>query len=83
VPSAGRRLSLRLDDPNDFAALNLLLETGVRVRWHADGTVSIPAGARRQARIAAQRYGVTWRVTTPARRPAARRPRRRRRSCAR
>jgi hypothetical protein len=66
VSDTGARLALRLDDPNDMAALNALLDMGVAVRWHGDGSVSIPAAARSRAEVVSDRYGVTLRAA-PAR----------------
>ncbi|MFE6621243.1 M14 family zinc carboxypeptidase [Streptomyces sp. NPDC057740] len=56
-------LRLRLDDPNEVAALNSLLRDGVRARRAADGSAIVPGSARRQAGEAARRYGVAFHAT--------------------
>ncbi|MGW6775396.1 M14 family zinc carboxypeptidase [Streptomyces sp. NPDC055037] len=56
-------LRLRLDDPKDLAALNSLLGQGVKVRGAADGSAIVPASARRQAAVLADRYGVVFTAT--------------------
>ncbi|MGW1780335.1 M14 family zinc carboxypeptidase [Streptomyces sp. NPDC002143] len=53
-------LRLRLDDPSGVAALNSLLRQGVQVRRAADGSVVVPASARRQAGVAARAYDVSF-----------------------
>ncbi|MFF8968389.1 M14 family zinc carboxypeptidase [Streptomyces sp. NPDC014995] len=59
VPARGD-LRLRLDDPNAVAALNSLLRQGVRVQRAADGSVRVPASARRQAAGLARTYDVLF-----------------------
>ncbi len=54
---------LRLDDPADFQALNALLDADAELEWMDDGTVLVPAQARRDASRAADEYGA---VFTPA-----------------
>lgn len=56
-------LRLRLDDPNEIAALNSLLREGVRARRAADGSVVVPGSARRQAVAAARAYDVAFHAT--------------------
>ncbi|MEV6420646.1 M14 family zinc carboxypeptidase [Streptomyces sp. NPDC051662] len=56
-------LRLRLDDPKELAALNSLLAQGVKVRRAADGSAIVPASARRQAGVLADRYGVAFTAT--------------------
>ena len=56
-------LRLRLDDPNEVAALNSLLRDGVRARRAADGSAFVPGSARRQAAQAARRYDVAFHAT--------------------
>ncbi|MFC7308599.1 M14 family zinc carboxypeptidase [Streptomyces monticola] len=56
-------LRLRLDDPQEIAAVNSLLKTGVPVRRAADGSALVPASARAEARRAAARYGVSFDAT--------------------
>ncbi|MEV7796651.1 M14 family zinc carboxypeptidase [Streptomyces sp. NPDC087512] len=56
-------LALRLDDPNELAAVNSLLAQGVRVRRTDDGTAIVPGSARERARVLADRYGVVFRAT--------------------
>ncbi|KOG20757.1 M14 family zinc carboxypeptidase [Streptomyces viridochromogenes] len=56
-------LRLRLDDPNEVAALNSLLREGVEARRAADGSAIVPGSARRQAREAARRYDVAFHAT--------------------
>ncbi|MFE2742816.1 M14 family zinc carboxypeptidase [Streptomyces scopuliridis] len=56
-------LRLRLDDPKELAALNSLLTQGVKVRRAADGSAIVPASARRQAAVLADRYGVAFTAT--------------------
>ncbi|MFE3655879.1 M14 family zinc carboxypeptidase [Streptomyces sp. NPDC059165] len=57
-------LELRLDDPREFAALNVLLARGVAVRrGAAGGSAVVPGSARAEARALADRYGVVFRAT--------------------
>lgn len=57
-------LSLRLDDPAAFAALNSLLRQGVPVRRTADGTTAIvPASARSEATALARTHDVIFDAT--------------------
>jgi hypothetical protein len=56
-------LRLRLDDPQEVAALNSLLRQGVRVRQSADGSAIVPASARAKAAVAARRYDVAFDAT--------------------
>ncbi|MFJ5223581.1 M14 family zinc carboxypeptidase [Streptomyces sp. NPDC088400] len=62
VPGGGA-LRLRLDDPDELAALNSLLGQGVRIRRAADGSAIVPGSARRQAAVLADRYGVAFAAT--------------------
>ncbi|MFF3940102.1 M14 family zinc carboxypeptidase [Streptomyces phaeofaciens] len=59
-------LRLRLDDPNAVRALNALLERGVAVRRAADGSVIVPASARRTARYLAASLNVSFTAAGPA-----------------
>ncbi|MFG2548394.1 M14 family zinc carboxypeptidase [Streptomyces sp. NPDC048581] len=56
-------LRLRLDDPNEIAALNSLLRKGVEARRAADGSAIVPGSARRQAAEAARTYDVVFQAT--------------------
>ncbi|PAZ12185.1 peptidase M28 [Streptomyces sp. SA15] len=56
-------LRLRLDDPREIAALNSLLQQGVRVRQAADGSAIVPAAARSRAAVAARTYDVSFDAT--------------------
>ncbi|SDO20891.1 Zinc carboxypeptidase [Streptomyces sp. cf386] len=56
-------LRLRLDDPNEIAALNSLLRKGVEARRAADGSAIVPGSARRQAAEAARTYDVAFHAT--------------------
>ncbi|ATW48387.1 M14 family zinc carboxypeptidase [Streptomyces peucetius] len=56
-------LKLRLDDAKELAALNSLLEQGVRVRRADDGSAIVPGSARGRAGILADRLGVAFRAT--------------------
>ncbi|MEV7424475.1 M14 family metallopeptidase [Streptomyces sp. NPDC091212] len=56
-------LRLALDDPKELAALNSLLGQGVAVRRAADGAAIVPASARRQAVVLADRHGVVFGAT--------------------
>ncbi|MFH0518905.1 M14 family zinc carboxypeptidase [Streptomyces sp. M41] len=56
-------LRLRLDDPNEVAALNSLLREGVQARRAADGSAIVPGSARRQAARAARTYDVAFHAT--------------------
>ncbi|MEU3091464.1 M14 family zinc carboxypeptidase [Streptomyces massasporeus] len=62
VPAHGD-LRLRLTDPREIAALNSLLRQGVPVRRAADGSVVVPASARRAARTAARTHDVSFTAT--------------------
>lgn len=61
--TGGGDLLLRLDDPADVAALNVLLDSRVPLEWLDDGSVRIPAASRAVAAGAATSQGV---VLTPA-----------------
>ena len=61
--TGGGALRLRLDDPDELAALNSLLGQGVRVRRAADGSAIVPGSARRQAAVLADRHGVAFAAT--------------------
>ncbi|MEU6646361.1 M14 family zinc carboxypeptidase [Saccharomonospora sp. NPDC046836] len=65
---AGADLALALTDGKEIQAVNLLLEQGVAVYRNDDGTVVLPASARRQAATAAERFGVRF-TAAPARPP--------------
>ncbi|MFE7135055.1 M14 family zinc carboxypeptidase [Streptomyces sp. NPDC057638] len=54
------RLKLRLDDPNEIAALNALLARGVPVQRAADGTAIVPASGLKQAMELARTHGVRF-----------------------
>ncbi|MCL8013353.1 M14 family zinc carboxypeptidase [Streptomyces sp. AS02] len=56
-------LRLRLDDPNEIAALNSLLRQGVSVRQAVDGSAIVPGSARRPAAQAARTYDVAFHAT--------------------
>ncbi|MFE9438124.1 M14 family zinc carboxypeptidase [Streptomyces sp. NPDC006602] len=56
-------LRLRLDDPQEIAALNSLLQQGVSVRRSADGSAIVPASARAKAAAAARTYDVVFDAT--------------------
>jgi hypothetical protein len=62
VPARGD-LRLRLTDPREVAALNSLLRQGVPVRSAADGSVIVPASARREALTAARAHDVSFTAT--------------------
>jgi hypothetical protein len=68
-------LRLRLDDPQEVAALNHLLRQGVRVRQSADGSAIVPASARAQAAVAARTYDVAFDATKLTGTAELRRPR--------
>ncbi|PXY28386.1 peptidase M28 [Prauserella muralis] len=57
---AGHPLALTLTDGKDVQAVNALLAEGVPLSRRSDGTVVVPAVARRQAIELAQRYGVRF-----------------------
>ncbi|MEO3809573.1 M14 family zinc carboxypeptidase [Sphaerisporangium sp. B11E5] len=61
----GADLAIRPVDAKDVAAVNALLGQGVTLRRRADGTFVVPAGARRQAAEAAERFGVRFRAAGP------------------
>ncbi|MEU8984930.1 M14 family zinc carboxypeptidase [Streptomyces sp. NPDC048558] len=56
-------LRLRLDDPNEVAALNSLLRQGIEAGRAADGSAIVPGSARRQALAAARTYDVAFHAT--------------------
>ncbi|MBC9719685.1 succinylglutamate desuccinylase/aspartoacylase family protein [Streptomyces sp. TRM66268-LWL] len=56
-------LQLRLDDPQEIAALNSLLASGVRVLGAADGSAIVPGSARREAAKLAREYDVVFAAT--------------------
>ncbi|KOU57264.1 peptidase M28 [Streptomyces sp. MMG1533] len=56
-------LRLRLDDPQEVAALNSLLQQGVSVRRSTDGSAIVPASARAKAAAAARTYDVVFDAT--------------------
>ncbi|MDG9711855.1 M14 family zinc carboxypeptidase [Streptomyces sp. DH10] len=62
VPAHGD-LRLRLTDPREIAALNSLLQQGVRARQAPDGSVIVPASARRAAVTAARAHDVSFTAT--------------------
>lgn len=64
----GRDLALTMRDGADVRAVNALLDLGVGLSRTGTATVVVPAGARREARVVADRYGV--RFTAAARVPA-------------
>ncbi|MEU4745191.1 M14 family zinc carboxypeptidase [Actinosynnema sp. NPDC023658] len=63
VPDSGGDLALVPADGKDAAAVNDLLERGLELRRQDDGTIVVPASARRAAEEVADRYGVRF---TPA-----------------
>ncbi|MFE7838674.1 M14 family zinc carboxypeptidase [Streptomyces sp. NPDC057474] len=56
-------LRLRLDSPQEIAALNSLLKDGVSVRQAADGSALVPSSARRKAEALARSYDVAFDAT--------------------
>lgn len=56
-------LRLRLDDPQEIAALNSLLKQGVSVRQAADGSAIVPGSARAKAVVLAREYDVAFDAT--------------------
>ncbi|UUU21781.1 M14 family zinc carboxypeptidase [Streptomyces sp. DSM 40750] len=56
-------LRLRLDSPQEIAALNSLLREGVSVRQAADGSALVPSSARRKAEALARSYDVAFDAT--------------------
>ncbi|MDX3689469.1 M14 family zinc carboxypeptidase [Streptomyces europaeiscabiei] len=56
-------LRLRLDSPQEIAALNSLLRDGVSVRQAADGSALVPSSARRRAEALARSYDVVFDAT--------------------
>ncbi|WP_216588491.1 M14 family zinc carboxypeptidase [Streptomyces brasiliscabiei] len=56
-------LRLRLDSPQEIAALNSLLADRVSVRQAADGSALVPASARRRAEALARSYDVVFEAT--------------------
>ncbi|MEV0633974.1 M14 family zinc carboxypeptidase [Streptomyces sp. NPDC050619] len=68
-------LRLRLDDPQEIAALNALLQQGVSVRQAADGSAIVPASARVNATTLARTYDVVFDATKLTGTTELRRPR--------
>lgn len=60
-------LRLRLDGPQEIAALNSLLRQGVSVRQAADGSALVPSSARRKAQALARTYDVAFDATKMSR----------------
>jgi hypothetical protein len=60
-------LRLRLDSPQEIAALNSLLKDGVSVRQAADGSALVPGSARRRAKSLATSYDVAFDATRTTR----------------
>ncbi|WP_371580602.1 M14 family zinc carboxypeptidase [Streptomyces sp. NBC_01314] len=60
-------LRLRLDSPQEIAALNALLTAGVPVRQAADGSALVPSSARRRAEALARSYDVAFDATRTVR----------------
>ncbi|WP_327346149.1 M14 family zinc carboxypeptidase [Streptomyces europaeiscabiei] len=60
-------LRLRLDSPQEIAALNSLLGEGVSVRQAADGSALVPSSARRRAEALARSYDVAFDATRTVR----------------
>ncbi|MGW0709928.1 M14 family zinc carboxypeptidase [Streptomyces sp. NPDC002643] len=56
-------LRLRLDTPQEIAALNSLLAANVPVRQAADGSALVPSSARRKAEALARSYDVAFEAT--------------------
>ncbi|MEU7906900.1 M14 family zinc carboxypeptidase [Actinoplanes sp. NPDC049118] len=56
----GRDLALTMRDGADVRAVNALLDLGVELRRADADTVLVPAGARREAEVVADRYGVRF-----------------------
>ncbi|OJF09724.1 M14 family zinc carboxypeptidase [Couchioplanes caeruleus] len=71
----GRDLALSLRDGADVRAVNVLIDTGVAVRRADAATVLVPAAARGEAAVVAERFGVRFSVAprgsagTPLRKP--------------
>jgi hypothetical protein len=63
----GRDLALTVTDGKDVQAVNALLDAGVRLLRQDDGTIVVPASARRVAAGVAERLGV--RFTAAGRHP--------------
>jgi hypothetical protein len=61
-PAPGRDLALALRDGADVRAVNALLDLGVGLRRTDPGTVVVPASARREAAVVAERFGVRFAV---------------------
>jgi hypothetical protein len=61
----GRDLALTVTDGKDVQAVNALLDAGVRLRRQDDGTVVVPASARRAASGLADRLGVRFTAARP------------------
>jgi hypothetical protein len=60
----GRDLALTLRDGADVRAVNVLLDLGVAVRRSGADTVVVPARARREAAVVANRFGVRFTAAT-------------------
>lgn len=56
-------LRLRLDTPQEIAALNSLLQQGVSVRQDSDGSALVPSSARAKAVALARAYDVAFDAT--------------------
>ncbi|MDG4861407.1 M14 family zinc carboxypeptidase [Streptomyces sp. T-3] len=56
-------LRLKLEDPQEVAALNSLLADGISVRRAKDGSAIVPSSARRQAARLAVKYDVAFDAT--------------------
>ncbi|MGN9908668.1 M14 family zinc carboxypeptidase [Phytohabitans sp. LJ34] len=61
----GRDLALTVTDGKDVQAVNALLDAGVRLRRQDDGTILVPAAARRTAAGLADRLGVRFTAARP------------------
>ncbi|TKG66979.1 peptidase M28 [Prauserella endophytica] len=71
----GRDLALAVADGKDVQAVNFLAGQGVTAHRQDDGTVVVPASARRQAETAAERFGVRFtRAPSGERGPVLRKP---------
>ncbi|WP_407704578.1 M14 family zinc carboxypeptidase [Streptomyces spongiae] len=60
-------LRLRLDSPQEIAALNSLLRDGIPVRQAADGSALVPSSARGKAQALARTYDVAFDATRTSR----------------
>ncbi|MGW0762327.1 M14 family zinc carboxypeptidase [Streptomyces sp. NPDC002814] len=56
-------LRLRLDTPQEIAALNALLQQGISIRQAPDGSAILPPSARKAAITAARTHDVTFEAT--------------------